>query len=46
MSQTQKKILDFLKKQDWPTTTEDIAKALNISWQTAQIQLLKTICRW
>lgn len=41
MSQIQKKILEFLKRQDWPTTTEDIAKAVNISWQTAQMQLLK-----
>lgn len=37
----QNKILEYLEKQEWPVTTEDIAKALNLSWQTAQIHLLK-----
>jgi predicted ArsR family transcriptional regulator len=36
-----KKILKFLESQDWPTTTENIAKALKISWHTAQVHLMK-----
>jgi predicted ArsR family transcriptional regulator len=35
------KILEFLSKQEWPTTTEDIAKGLNITWHTAQVHLMK-----
>lgn len=36
-----KKILDFLRKQEWPSTTEDIAAGSGVSWQTAQIHLFK-----
>ena len=36
-----KGIVEFLSKQEWPCTSEDIAKALGISWNTAQVQLLK-----
>ena len=36
-----KKILAFLEKQEWPATTEDIAKGAGVSWQTAQIHLFK-----
>jgi Mn-dependent DtxR family transcriptional regulator len=43
MSQNEEKILEFLKKQDWPVTTESIAKELKISWQTAQMNLLKLL---
>ena len=35
------KILSHLKKLEWPSTTEDIAKEIKVSWQTAQIHLLK-----
>jgi excisionase family DNA binding protein len=38
-----KKILEFLSKQDWPITTEEVAKQLNLSWNTAQIHLLKLV---
>jgi predicted ArsR family transcriptional regulator len=40
---TRQEILDFLKKQDWPSTTEDIADKLKISWNTAQVHLLKMV---
>jgi predicted ArsR family transcriptional regulator len=43
MSQNEEKILEFLKKQDWSVTTEEIAKELKISWQTAQMHLLKLL---
>ena len=36
-----KKILKFLKKQEWPATTEGIAKGVGVTWQTAQIHLHK-----
>ncbi len=37
------KIIKFLEKQDWPVTTEQIAKELKISWNTAQLHLLKLV---
>lgn len=37
------KILEFLKSQDWPVTTENVADELEISWQTAQVGLLKLV---
>ena len=36
-----KEIIVFLKKQEWPETTENIAKAVGVTWQTAQIHLLR-----
>lgn len=36
-----KKILELLKKQDWPETTEHIAQTVGVSWQTAQIHLFR-----
>ena len=43
MVDTKQKILDFLKKADWPTTTEDIAAEVKVSWNTAQVHLLKLV---
>ena len=43
MLNTKEKIIEFLKKQDWPTTTEDVAEKLNLSWNTAQVHLLKMV---
>jgi len=37
----QEKILEYLSKQEWPSTSEDIAKGLGISWNTAQLHLIK-----
>jgi len=34
-------ILEFLAEQDWPVTTEMVAKRLGISWNTAQMHLYK-----
>ena len=36
-----KQVLNHLSKQDWPITTEMVAKELKISWNTAQIHLYK-----
>jgi len=43
MSNTKQKILDYLKKADWPSTTEDIAIDVKVSWNTAQVHLLKLV---
>lgn len=37
------KIIDLLEKIDWPITTEEVAKQLNLSWNTAQVHLLKLV---
>jgi len=34
-------ILKYLRQQDWPVTTEMVAKNVKISWNTAQIHLYK-----
>lgn len=34
-------IIEFMSKLEWPATTEDIAKGVKISWNTAQVHLLK-----
>lgn len=35
------KILQYLRNQDWPVTTEMVAKEVKVSWNTAQIHLYK-----
>jgi predicted ArsR family transcriptional regulator len=37
------KVLKYLKGQDWPSTTEMIAKGLGVSWNTAQLHLYKLV---
>jgi len=34
-------ILDYLAEQDWPVTTEMVARQLGVSWNTAQMHLYK-----
>ena len=34
-------ILAHMKTLEWPSTTEDIAATIGVSWQTAQIHLFK-----
>ncbi len=41
MRDIDRKILQYLAKEDWPVTTEMVAKELRISWNTAQIHLYK-----
>ena len=42
-----KKILEYLLKEDWPVTTEMVAKELNVAWNTAQVHLYKLLVdRW
>ena len=35
------KILKYLSEQDWPVTTEMVAKGICSSWNTAQMHLYK-----
>lgn len=37
------RILAYLDKQEWPVTTEQVATELAISWNTAQVHLLKLV---
>ena len=37
----QNKILEHLRKLEWPATTEDISKGVGISWNTAELHLVK-----
>ncbi len=41
MDEIDQKIISCLRKEDWPVTTEMIAKELHISWNTAQLHLYK-----
>lgn len=41
MNNLDEQILYFLKNQKWPITTKDIAKVVNITWNTAEKHLLK-----
>lgn len=43
MSEVDNQILKYLAKQDWPTTTEMVARELKISWNTAQVHLYKLV---
>ena len=36
-----KKIVEFLEKQEWPVATETVAAEMHVSWNTAQVHLLK-----
>jgi hypothetical protein len=37
------KILAYLLKEEWPVTTEMIAKAIPSSWNTAQLHLYNLV---
>ena len=37
----QKKIIRYLGAKKWPATTEEIAKGVGISWNTAELHLTK-----
>ncbi len=42
-TEIRERIIEFLKKCEWPVTTEEVAKQVKISWNTAQIHLLKLV---
>jgi len=35
------KVLSYLKKQDYPCTTEDVSRGVDISWRTCKQHLTK-----
>ena len=37
----QKKVIEYLKIQEWPSTTGDVARGAGISWNTAELDLTK-----
>jgi len=37
------RVLAYLARQDWPVTTEMVAKELQVSWNTAQLHLYKLL---
>ena len=37
----QKRIIEYLKAQEWPSTTGDVARGVGISWNTAELKLTK-----
>ncbi|VVB59831.1 Uncharacterised protein [uncultured archaeon] len=39
--ETAKKIIEYMATLEWPATTEDIAAGVKISWNTAQVHLMK-----
>lgn len=38
-----RKILTYLLREDWPVTTEMVAKSIPSSWNTAQLHLYKLV---
>jgi predicted transcriptional regulator len=36
-----RKVIAYIKNEDWPVTTEMVAKDAGISWNTAQLHLYK-----
>ncbi len=38
-----RRILDFLAKQDWPVTTENVAAGGEVTWNTAEVHLLRLV---
>jgi len=45
MEHTDRRILAYLGKQDWPVTTEMVANELQVSWNTAQLRLYKLLAQ-
>ena len=43
MDEIETKILKFLIEEDWPVTTEMVAKEVGIAWNTAQVHLWKLV---
>ena len=37
------KIIEYLKQEDWPVTTDMVARRLKVSWNTAQVHLYKLV---
>jgi len=45
MNPIDERILHYLASEDWPVTTEMVARKLKLSWNTAQIHLYSLTAR-
>jgi predicted transcriptional regulator len=45
MNQIDQRILNYLSAEDWPVTTEMVARELKLSWNTGQIHLYALTAR-
>ncbi len=43
MDEIETSILRYLIEEDWPVTTEMVAKEMGIAWNTAQVHLWKLV---
>ncbi len=43
MEEIEISILRYLLEEDWPVTTEMVAKEMGIAWNTAQVHLWKLV---
>ena len=43
MDEIEIEILKYLMEEDWPVTTEMVAKEVGIAWNTAQVHLWKLV---
>ena len=43
MKEIEINILKYLLKEDWPVTTEMVAREIGIAWNTAQVYLWKLV---
>ncbi len=43
MNPIDRRILTFLAEQDWPVTTENVGEACDVTWNTAQVHLLRLL---
>ena len=43
MDEIETSILRYLIEEDWPVTTEMVAKEVGIAWNTAQVHLWKLV---
>ena len=43
MDEIELNILKYLMEEDWPVTTEMVAKEVGIAWNTAQVHLWKLV---
>jgi len=43
MDEIETNILRYLIREDWPVTTEMVAKEVGVAWNTAQVHLWKLV---
>ena len=43
LDELDRRVLDYLKKETWPVTTEMVAQTVGVAWNTAQVHLYKLL---